>query len=488
MERLSAADALSAKMEHLSAADALSAKMEHLSATDGLAAKHFSAIDGPYVAMERFRDPMTGFNGGVLDTIEAFKDPVTRLNSGLLDAVETFRDPMTRLSKELLDAAEMIREPVTRLNKRLLDAAEMIREPVTRLNKGLLDAAEMIREPVTRLNKGVADALETFLGEDRRQWLGLNIHDESIPNFKMARIIAGSGFASVVESMAATNRLDAFTYGAILKEPSRAFTSYMERTGDLARTTSPREREILDIALAFGSTHFRSTSDVVARLLAQESQVSTERMLMDPTTSELALLDLERDELMDRAALDQYASPTKVAEGADTVRLAESIRELLTCVVDCNEAARFRGKDNVFSHTNRSLRASARLPLLLPRDLNCLREAVEHLYFLIYEGAGSDNLRFEVGKSASGVFQRTEDAFAAVMDLKFLRSKWLCHDPEHGAQSDAKTYQTVMRVFQRLGVSGEPASPEDYQKLYLRLVHGLRSFLEELRERLRKLS
>jgi hypothetical protein len=202
--------------------------------------------------------------------------------------------------------------------------------------------------------------------------------------------------------------------------------------------------------------------------------------------SDLDLLDLERDELMNRAALDEDASLTKVAEGADTVRLAESIRELLTCIVDCNEAARFRGKDNVFSHTNRSLRASARLPLLLPRDLNCLKEAVEHLYFLIYEAAGSDNLRFEAGKSECGVFQRTEDPFGAVMDLKFLRSKWLCHDPEHGGHGATNTYQDVMRVFERLGVSGEPASPEDYQKMYLRLVHRLHSFLEELRARLRR--
>jgi hypothetical protein len=354
--------------------------------------------------------------------------------------------------------------------------------------------ASLTKDMVDPMGKfGVASVLDkmgtsaaTMFREDRLQWLGLHVYDESIPNFQIARAVAGSGFASVIESMAAGKSLDAHSYVSIVSEPSRAFTSYMERTGDLARATTPRGREVLGLALALGSTHFRVTSDVTARLLSQEYIGSTDGSPERRAAPGLDLLDLERDELMNRAALDEDVSVTRVADSSDIVRVAALISEVLTCVVECNETARFHGKDNLFSLTNRNARASARLPLLLPRNLNCLKEAVEHLYFLIYEGAGSKNLRFEVGNGECGVFHDTEDMFGIVMDLKFLRSKWLCHDLEHGGHGANKNYEDVKKVFERLGISGVPAAAEDYQEMYLQLVRRLHSFLVELRERLRR--
>jgi hypothetical protein len=406
------------------------------------------------------------------------------MTKGLIAAAEKCRNPMDSMTKGLIAAAEKYRDPMDGMTKGILAAAEKYRDPMDRLTKGMLDPVEKLGALSILDKMGTSTA--TMFREDRRRWLGLHVYDESIPNFKTARTVAGSGFASVVESMAARKSFDALSYGSIVRESSRAFTSYMERTGDLALATTSRGREILDLALALGSTHFRVTSEVTARLLAQENRVSTNGSAEQLAVPALDLLDLERDELMSRAALDEDVSVTKVAESADIVRLAALIREMLTCVVDCNEAARFHGEDDIFSHTNTTARASALLPWLLPRDRMCLKEAVEHLYFLIYEGAGSQNLRFEVGKSGCGVFQRTEDLFGAVMDLKFLRSKWLCHDPERGGQGANKNYEDVKKVFGRLGVSGVPASPEDYQEMYLRLVRRLHSFLAELRERLNR--
>jgi hypothetical protein len=94
----------------------------------------------------------------------------------------------------------------------------------------------------------------------------------------------------------------------------------------------------------------------------------------------------------------------------------------------------------------------------------------------------TDNLRFEAGKSASGVFDR--DELEPVMDLKFLRSKWLCHDPERGGSGSAGTYSALKATFGNLGASGFPRSPDEYQRLYLQLIRRLHAFLSELRSRL----
>ncbi len=463
--------------------------------------------------MKELHDPMEeldariglrGMTKGILAAAKQYRDPMSSMTKGMLTAAEQYRDPMSSMTKGMLIAAEQCRDPMSSMTKGMLAAAKQYRDPMSGMTKGILAAAERFREPnvLSSMTKGMLDPVEklgalslldkmgtstaTMFREDRLQWLGLHVYDESIPNFKIARAVAGNGLASVIESMAAGRSLDALSYGSIVREPSRAFTSYMERTGDLARATTPRGREVLDLALVLGSTHFQVTSEVTARLLAQENRISTGLSAEQPAAPPLDLLDLERDELVNRAALDEDVSVTKVAESADIVRLAALIRELLTCVVDCNEAARFHGKDDIFSHTNRTARASALLPWLLPRNLICLKEAVEHLYLLIYEGAGSPNLRFEEGNSECGVFRRTEDLFEAVMDLKFLRSKWLCHDLERGGHGADKNYEDVKKVFERLGVSGVPASPGDYQEMYLRLVRRLHSFLAELRERLHR--
>ena len=463
-----------------------------------------SMTKGMLAAAKQYRDPMSSMTKGMLTAAEQCRDPMSSMTKGMLIAAEQCRDPMSSMTKGMLTAAEQYRDPMSSMTKGMLAAAKQYRDPMSGMTKGILAAAERFREPnvLSSMTKGMLDPVEklgalslldkmgtstaTMFREDRLQWLGLHVYDESIPNFKIARAVAGNGLASVIESMAAGRSLDALSYGSIVREPSRAFTSYMERTGDLARATTPRGREVLDLALVLGSTHFQVTSEVTARLLAQENRISTGLSAEQPAAPPLDLLDLERDELVNRAALDEDVSVTKVAESADIVRLAALIRELLTCVVDCNEAARFHGKDDIFSHTNRTARASALLPWLLPRNLICLKEAVEHLYLLIYEGAGSPNLRFEEGNSECGVFRRTEDLFEAVMDLKFLRSKWLCHDLERGGHGADKNYEDVKKVFERLGVSGVPASPGDYQEMYLRLVRRLHSFLAELRERLHR--
>jgi hypothetical protein len=445
--------------------------------------------------MKELHDPMEeldariglrGMTKGILAAAKQYRDPMSSMTKGMLTAAEQYRDPMSSMTKGMLAAAKQYRDPMSGMTKGILAAAERFREPnvLSSMTKGMLDPVEKLGA-LSLLDK-MGTSTATMFREDRLQWLGLHVYDESIPNFKIARAVAGNGLASVIESMAAGRSLDALSYGSIVREPSRAFTSYMERTGDLARATTPRGREVLDLALVLGSTHFQVTSEVTARLLAQENRISTGLSAEQPAAPPLDLLDLERDELVNRAALDEDVSVTKVAESADIVRLAALIRELLTCVVDCNEAARFHGKDDIFSHTNRTARASALLPWLLPRNLICLKEAVEHLYLLIYEGAGSPNLRFEEGNSECGVFRRTEDLFEAVMDLKFLRSKWLCHDLERGGHGADKNYEDVKKVFERLGVSGVPASPGDYQEMYLRLVRRLHSFLAELRERLHR--
>lgn len=349
------------------------------------------------------------------------------------------------------------------------------------LSSGLATMEDLLGTSASKTRDGITS---TLLRHDQDRWARLHALDDISPLFASARLTADTGFASILTKLQRRSALDTRLYEAVVGTSSRAITSYFEQTALLVRDAQPRVRSAIDVALQLGSAHVEATSEVTARLIDQQIRTDGDELTDDHASADLDLLQRQRDELIAEATAAPLASVEEIAAAAPLVKVAPLISGLLTLVVDCNEAARLYGHGDIFAQRNRTLRAAAQLPLLLPCDLESLATAVSHLYFLIYEGAGSDNLRFETGKSACGVFLRDDEIFQAVMDLKFLRSKWLAHDPERGGKGADKTYSDLKDTFANLGVSRFPRSPDEYQRLYIQLVRKLHAFLSELRSRL----
>ena len=99
------------------------------------------------------------------------------------------------------------------------------------------------------------------------------------------------------------------------------------------------------------------------------------------------------------------------------------------------------------------LEAFVNLPWLIPYDEKSFGKFVDGLYFIAYEGAGKDKLRFL--KDYGGPL--TPEECDVIWSIKTLRNKWLRHDVDHGKESDIdKSWKSLDECFLQLGLSGFP--------------------------------
>ncbi len=157
--------------------------------------------------------------------------------------------------------------------------------------------------------------------------------------------------------------------------------------------------------------------------------------------------------------------------------------QVIRLVTLCNQENKIRGGDDIFKLTNALLEAAADLPLLIVKSKGELLALVIHLYRLIYEGAGTDNLRFL--KQNGG--QLEPDECQVVWTLKTLRNKLTTHDPEHGNESKIrKAYSDLGAALHSLGLDGYPVTKDDYLTLQKTLLTQTSNFLSSLIEKMQR--
>ena len=135
-------------------------------------------------------------------------------------------------------------------------------------------------------------------------------------------------------------------------------------------------------------------------------------------------------------------------------KTVEQARRVLQLVTLCNEA----GNTSVlnaefFKPTTRLLEVFSYLPWISATDKWRFGDVVDCLYFIFYEGAGKDNLRFldEHGGPL------TDDDCDLIWCIKHLRNKWSRHDADHGKEKEIRKSWTVLaEKFQWLGLANYP--------------------------------
>lgn len=165
-----------------------------------------------------------------------------------------------------------------------------------------------------------------------------------------------------------------------------------------------------------------------------------------------------------------------------TAQTSELSREVMVLVTICNEAAKtstLRGE--IFTPTNRVMQVYAKLPWHLSRNIDDFRVFILWLYWVFYEGAGKDNLRFQ--KKAGGPLEEQDCDF--IWAIKHLRDKWLCHDVDHGNERDSKKkWGMLAETFLKLGLNQYPQEPRHFETLQRRLLEMGRDFLIKLSSKL----
>lgn len=158
---------------------------------------------------------------------------------------------------------------------------------------------------------------------------------------------------------------------------------------------------------------------------------------------------------------------------SSSAQLGSRARRLWALMRDCNEAVKVRGQHEIFKPTTKLTDACMTLPWVVADDRTSFGDVVDALYFMFYEAAGRDKLRYWDFLTA--------DMAAIVFAIKHLRNYYLRHDPDHGSDREIhRKWKSLGDSLEWLGMTRLPRSAKEYRRLHGQLLARGEEFLEEL--------
>jgi hypothetical protein len=229
-------------------------------------------------------------------------------------------------------------------------------------------------------------------------------------------------------------------------------------------------------SLYLADDQLTKSSDAVISLLGDVSTLPAVQ-----SVPSLSRLPQQRQELVEA---DQIIEPEDTEEARSksiTATKTELARQAVELVTRINEAAKLAGlPEEVFKPTTRMIQAAVDLQHLVPSNQLAFGHFLDCLYFILYEGAGEDRLRF--CSVASPLM--TDAECEIVWSIKVLRNKWARHDPDHGKPSDVRrSYRRLAATLEGLGLDGLPQNQRQYLLIHGRLLQQVLDFLTQLHTR-----
>ncbi len=155
-------------------------------------------------------------------------------------------------------------------------------------------------------------------------------------------------------------------------------------------------------------------------------------------------------------------------------RISHTGAEIIDTVVKINQTTQRSGGEDVFKPTNRTLKAASLIPTVVADSESSFAEIIDGLYFLLYEGAGSANLRL--------CGMASDDDLTPLWHLKQLRLHFR-HDIEHGNKSSVlKKYEKIDRAFMAIIGTKKPKRSSEWVSAQLNLYEQLLGMLEIIYE------
>ncbi len=209
--------------------------------------------------------------------------------------------------------------------------------------------------------------------------------------------------------------------------------------------------------------------DAVIEIPEDDNKVSGKRELQSPY--------VQRKELLSAIKNEDVEVTASLIDNLPATQAAYLTQKILKTIVICNESGKVLGNQEIFKPTTRALEVYTDMPWLIAIDKKTFAEFIDCLYFLFYEGAGKDKLRFM--KKQGGPLE--ENDFEFILCIKHLRNKWIRHDADHGKEKDIqKSWSALSSQLKWLGLTHLPTTEFDFRSLHMGLLVKACEFLDKI--------
>lgn len=295
-----------------------------------------------------------------------------------------------------------------------------------------------------------------------------------LPSLRLPTLVWSSNLSQAIESLTGINLMMRHQLlSERMLEPYVAMGQFLQATGQLLeRAVTEEMKNALEGSLLLAQEQ-SITSTAFLQGTLQRPQ-GRQRIIPQPPLNSLGVQQAELLKSESVPTNPDYETLLSLSPSAAVQRQASRV---LSLVAACNDAALILNSssgEHIFKPTNRVLASYAQLPWIAVVDRATLGSFIDGLFFIFYEGAGSQKLRFTsyLGDAECRV----------IWALKHLRNRFLRHDPEHGAPTDIRRAWAELREdFVWLGVTQvPPQTPEVYQLIQQRMLNELEQFLSRL--------
>jgi hypothetical protein len=160
-------------------------------------------------------------------------------------------------------------------------------------------------------------------------------------------------------------------------------------------------------------------------------------------------------------------------------KIVSALTDIPAGLIRCNQLWPDKGK--LFTYTDRFVESTLRFSQFWGAKRPDFCQIIRHLYFMIYEAAGKDSLRFLEDDLV------TREEAEVVFDIKQFRNYHCEHDLEHGDQSDIqKKKRQLSELCHKYTGKPLPRSDADYATILVKLLDRTRVFLDTLCTRLER--
>ncbi|MFH1580817.1 MAG: hypothetical protein ABIC39_01900 [Pseudomonadota bacterium] len=302
----------------------------------------------------------------------------------------------------------------------------------------------------------------------------------SIPQFSQATLalnVASIRLANRMNDIGLLARREMLS--ARLFEAPIAYTAFVRHTTErLGADPAPDIAARLRGSLNLAAQQLLDIADTVSGFIEvpdDEEEPDDKRMLNAPFT--------QQDELLAYDAIEDETDTEAMTIISPTAQTVQCGRRVLELVTQCNEAGKTSAYGvEIFKPTTRLMAVFNDLPWLSPTDRSRFADVVDCLYFIFYEGAGKDNLRF-LDKHGGPL---TEADCDLIWCIKHLRNKWFRHDADHGKEKDIqKSWAELAAKFHWLGLAEHPTDGRHFQQLHYQLLVLAEDFLARILSKLK---
>ena len=387
--------------------------------------------------------------------------------AGIVEIAKAMRPPahltavsqmMTAMQRENSLFVELARRPL------LLD-------DITKQFAQMRKVGESIAAPYRVIQEMLRSQSAVFEGLSARV-AGLETFKLSFPQFAQTTLAWNVASIGLVNRMKDIGLLDnRIMLSTRLFEAPNAYTTFVRHTTErLATDPKPEIAARLRGSLNLAEHQLLGIADVVSGYIVvpdDEEKPDDTRVLNAPFAQQNELLAFEAfgDE-------NDIETMTNVSPTAQTAQISRRVLELVT---QCNEAGKTSAYGmEIFKPTTRLMTVFSDLPWLSPTDRFRFGDLIDCLYYIFYEGAGKDNLRY-LGKYGGPL---TEADCDLIWCIKHLRNKWLRHDSDHGKEKDTqKSWAELAAKLRWLGLAEHPTDAHHFQQLHHRLLVLAEDFL-----------